>query len=85
MNPKFTRKQTERITTLSIKEVKKELAQKKELIEKMSGKKYEDYSLQKINQLKYILNSETPAFLVSIDVPNKGRIKITLKKMEDKV
>ena len=84
-DPTKTKKQLKKINELKIQDIKKALDQKKSLVELITGKEYATYKLEKLGKLKYILNSQTPPLLVLVDVPNKGRINLKFKKLEDKV
>ena len=84
-DPTKTKKQLKKINELKFQDVKKALDQKKSLVELITGKDYETYKLEKLGKLKYILNSQTPPLLVLVDVPNKGRINLKFKKLEDSV
>lgn len=85
LDPSLTKKQIKRINEINMDTVKAGLAEKKKVIEMVSGKKFENYKLQKLCNLEYLLNSETPSLHIKLIVPNKGRIKYIIRKLEDKV
>ncbi len=79
LDPTMTKKQIKKINSLSYSDVKKLIAEKEFDIEKISGKKFVDYKLQKIGQLRYILNTQEPTLSVKVKVPHKGRVSLSFK------